>query len=172
LIRLITEDLQEDDVMSANRKTAIKKKLAASRAETLNLAHSLTEAQWNAMAFDEGSEWRVVDILRHVADSERGMTNLIVQICAGGEGVPPDFDLGRWNQRAVQKLQDKTPQQILSDMADNRLKLMDVIDTLADEDWDKRGRHASLQIMSVEEVLSLIADHERSHFAAVRETLA
>jgi hypothetical protein len=47
-----------------------------------------------------------------------------------------------------------------------------LIDTLADEDWDKRGRHASLEIMSVEEVLNLIADHERTHFAAVRSALA
>jgi hypothetical protein len=154
--------------MSADKKTALKQKLAASRAETLALAHGLTDEQWNTPAFSEGSEWRVIDVVRHVADSERGMTSLIVQVCAGGEGAPADFDLARWNRRAVEKLADQTPQQLLAGMADNRMKLLGVVDALTEEDLAKRGRHASLRIMSVEEVLNLIADHERDHVAAVR----
>lgn len=153
---------------TGDRKAAVLQNLASSRARTMSLAWSLSEEQWAGMAYDEGSEWRVVDILRHVADSERGMTALIVQVKDGGEGVPADFDLARWNKRTVEKLQEKGPEQLLGEMTQNRAKLLEVIESLGPDDWDKKGRHASLQILSIEQICNLIADHERDHMAAVR----
>jgi hypothetical protein len=158
--------------MTEARKEAIKRKLTETREEWLQTLSELMAEQWEARAYSEGSEWRVVDILRHVADSERGMTGLMVQIKGGGEGVPPDFDLTRWNQRVVSKLSDKGPEELLAGMTENRAALFDFIDTLEEADWDKRGRHASLQIMSIEEVCHLIADHEALHLAGIREALS
>ena len=96
--------------MSQEKKEAIKEKLTAVREETVRVLEGFTEEQWNAPVYsDEGAEWRVIDVVRHVADSERGMTALMAQFQAGGEGVPADFDLQRWNRRVVAKLQDKGP---------------------------------------------------------------
>lgn len=157
--------------MADERKEAIKAKLAANREAFLATMSGLTDEQWGARAYSEGSEWRVVDILRHVADSERGMTALMAQIKSGGEGVPPDFDLARWNQRVVSKLGDKSPQELLTGMNESRQALFDFIDTLDADDWNKKGRHASLKIMTIEEVCHLIADHEALHLTGVREAL-
>ena len=88
---------------------------------------------------------------------------------AGGEGVPPDFDLTRWNRRVVAKLQDKGPADLLAGMAANREALFAFMDTLADDDWAKEGRHASLHILSIEQVCHLIADHEKAHIAEIRD---
>lgn len=154
-----------------DKKETIKSKLTAVREETYDTLNGLTDEQWAALAYSEGSEWAVADILRHVADSERGMTGLMVQIRGGGEGVPPDFDLARWNQRVVTKMSDKAPQEVLDGMATNRAALFAFIDTLEDTDWDKKGRHASLKIMSIEEVCHLIADHEQQHVAGIREAV-
>lgn len=158
--------------MTQIKKEAIQAKLAASRDELNTTLRDLTPEQWSARAYSEGSEWQVVDILRHVADSERGMTSLMMQIKGGGEGVPADFDLSRWNQRVVNKLADKEPQELLAGMAQNRAALLTFIDDLEDGDWEKKGRHASLQIMTIEEVCHLIADHEALHLAGIREALA
>lgn len=157
--------------MMPDKKQIVKEKLSSTREEIITLAQGLTDEQWAMNAYSEGSEWRVIDIFRHVADSERGMTNLMVQIRQGGEGVPPDFDLDRWNQRAVAKQQEKTPSELLEKMAVNRETLFSFIDSLEPEDWDKKGRHASLRIMSVEEICHLIADHEAMHLAVIRQTL-
>ena len=157
--------------MTQIKKEAIQAKLAASRDELNTTLRGLTPEQWSARAYSEGSEWQVVDILRHVADSERGMTSLMMQIKGGGEGVPADFDLSRWNQRVVNKLADKEPQELLDSMAQNRAALFAFIDGLDDADWEKKGRHASLQIMTIEEVCHLIADHEALHLAGIREAL-
>lgn len=158
--------------MTTDRETLVLDKLAASRAATLELAAMLTDEDWDRPAYGEGSDWRVIDMLRHVADSERGMTALIVQVQNGGEGVPADFDLDRWNRRAVAKLAEKPPAELLEDMAANRTNLLAVINSLDEADWDKRGRHASLRILSIEEVCHLIADHEQLHAQMIKEAVA
>lgn len=158
--------------MVMTKKEAIKDKLTTARQALTATVTNLTDEQWAANAYSEGSEWAVLDILRHVADSERGMTALMMQIKGGGEGVPADFDLARWNQRVVNKLADKEPQELLAGMAQNRAALFAFIDELKDADWAKKGRHASLQIMTIEEVCHLIADHETLHLAGIREALS
>ncbi|MBP6789140.1 MAG: DinB family protein [Candidatus Promineofilum sp.] len=154
--------------MSQEKREAIKQKLTTVRDETVRVLNGLTEEQWNTPVYsDEGAEWRVIDVVRHMADSERGMTALMAQVQAGGEGVSPDFDLTRWNRRVVAKLQDKGPADLLAGMAANREALFTFIDTLADDDWAKQGRHASQRILSIEQVCHLIADHEQAHIAEI-----
>jgi hypothetical protein len=155
--------------MVSEKAAGIKEKLNETREELIDLAGELTDDQWNLAVFGEDSDWRVIDIVRHVADSERGMTNLMKQIKEGRDGVPPDFDIDRWNRRAVSKLQHKSPQELLEWMNENRMELFSFIDTLDEDDWDKKGRHASLRIMSIEEICHLIADHEHMHLLGVRQ---
>lgn len=157
--------------MTTTKSETVKAKLTSTREEWLATLAGLSDEQWNTRAYSDDSEWRVADILRHVADSERGMTGLMIQIKNGGEGVPPDFDLARWNRRVVDKLGDKPPRELLDSMADNRAALLAFIDTLEEADWDKKGRHASLKIMSIEEVCHLIADHEADHLRTIRVAL-
>lgn len=155
--------------MSQEKKEAIKQKLTNVRDETVRVLNGLSEEQWQAPVYsDEGAEWRVIDVVRHVADSERGMTALMAQVQAGGEGVPADFDLTRWNRRVVAKLQDKGPAELLAGMSANREALFAFVDTLGDDDWAKKGRHASGHILSIEQVCRLIAEHERTHIAEIR----
>ena len=155
--------------MSQDKKEAIQDKLTTVREETVRVLSGLTEEQWNAPVYsDEGAEWRVIDVVRHVADSERGMTALMAQVQGGGTGVPADFDLHRWNRRVVAESRDKGAGERLAGMAANRQALFAFMDTLAEDDWAKKGRHASLHILSIEQVCHLIADHEKAHIAEIR----
>lgn len=158
--------------MSEEKKNAIKAKLSAIREETVDFVSGLSDSDWQTLAYDEGSEWTVADMFRHVVDSERGMLGTLNAIRKGGEGVPADFDLARWNKRVVEKLANKTPLDMFEDMGENRIQLFGFIDELNDDDWSKQGRHASLRIMTIEEICHLIGDHERSHVAMMRETVA
>lgn len=158
--------------MADDKKETIKAKLAATRADFLSTVGDLTDEQWGALAFSEGSEWRVIDLMRHVTDSERGMLALMMQIKDGGEGVSADFDLTRWNQRVVTKMGDKGPSELMDSMVQNRAALESFIDGLAEADWPKKGRHASQRIMTIEEICHLIADHEALHLAGIREAVS
>jgi hypothetical protein len=43
--------------------------------------------------------------------------------------------------------------------------------TTTDEELDRRGRHGSLRILSVEDIFALIADHERRHLLDIRRAV-
>jgi len=93
------------------------------------------------------------------------------RIQEGGSGVPDDFDLSRWNARRVEKTQHKTPTDLINDMATNRNNLLQFIDTLEPDDWQKEGRHGSMRIMTIAQICHLIADHEQSHLTDIQNVL-
>ncbi len=155
-----------------DKKVEIATKLNDSRHQLMALFEGLDEAAWETAVYDEGVTWTIADILRHLVDSEKGMTNMITQWQQDNDPIPSDFDLVRWNNRAVEKMAQKSPQELLQQMEINRANLLNVIDTLQEDDWGKQGRHASLRIMSIAQVCHLIADHETSHRRVIEATLA
>lgn len=155
----------------ADQKAEIVAKLVDTRSKLEAFLGRLDEASWETAVYHEDTTWTVTDIMRHVVDSERGMTNMITQWQQGKDPVPADFDLARWNNRVVQKAAEKTPSDLLTDLKVNRQSLLNVIDNLQPDDWGKQGRHASLRIMSIEQVCHLIADHEADHLAGIQEAL-
>lgn len=157
--------------MKNGRKAAVVKKLEETREAFFELSHRLEEADWTRPIYTHGETWTAGDVLRHLTDAESGMLGTMRNILEGGGGVPEDFDLDRWNRSRVAKAKEKTPAELLAQMEENRKLLLAFVEELEPEDLDKKGRHASLRIMSIEEILHQIADHERQHMADVRQAL-
>ena len=157
--------------MADSKNVEIATKLNDARTELMVFFDGLNEEEWETAVYHEETTWTIADILRHLVDAERGMTSMIMQWQQGKDPVPPDFDLTRWNNRVVQKAAEKTPKELIAEFRQNRINLLSFVDTLHEEDWDKRGRHGSLRIMSIEEVCHLIADHEMNHLRVMRETV-
>ena len=158
--------------MTNKKNVEIAARLNEERAELMAFFERLEDDEWDTAVYHEDTTWTITDILRHLVDSERGMTNLMMQWQQGKDPVPADFDLTRWNNRAIQKTADKSPEELLDELRENRINLLSFIDTLQDDDWDKKGRHGSLRIMSIEEVAHLIGDHELSHLQVMKEAVA
>ena len=78
-------------------------------------------------------------------------------------GVPEDFDLDRYNKRQVQKLQELTKEDILTKLSESRANFVTFVENLTEKDLSKKGRHASLRVLSIEEILQLISSHETEH---------
>ena len=154
-----------------DKKVEIAEKLNDTRHDLMIFFDGLDEAGWETAVYDEETTWTITDILRHLVDSERGMTGMMAQWQQGKDPVPADFDLARWNNRAIQKTAEKSPQELLNSFRENRINLLSFIDTLHDEDWAKQGRHGSLRIMSIEEVCHLIANHEMDHLRVMQEAV-
>jgi hypothetical protein len=145
------------------RKQALVERLAQERAALEELAAQMQPADWEAQVYSEGQSWRASDVLRHLAEAERGMTRLIAAIQDGGEGVPTDFDLDRYNRRAVEKAQGLGVSQLLDAMRANRAALLGLLASLGEPDLERVGRHSSLRMMTVAQIVGLIADHEQGH---------
>jgi uncharacterized protein (TIGR03083 family) len=159
-------------MMSDNEKKEILEKLVQTRRALLAFLGGLDEAKWETAVQIEDASWTIADVVRHLVNAEQGMTGLIEQFKAGKDPVPPDFDRERYNKSRVRKTQDLTPSDLLNKMETNREHLLTVLETLQPEDWAKKGRHASLRIMTIEEVSHTIADHEAGHLTEMKQVLA
>ncbi|MDT8306325.1 MAG: DinB family protein [Anaerolineae bacterium] len=155
-------------------KEQIKQKLATTRADLLAVTRDLDRETWTqpVYAHADETEWSAMDLLRHLAWAESGMLRLMRQIRAGEEGVPPDFDLDRYNASGVNKLKDEMPAELLQRLENNRQQLLDFVNTLGPDDWDKKGRHGSLRILTIGEILEVIADHEAEHLHDLGQVIA
>jgi len=149
-------------------------KLAATRADLVKVARELDWDSWTHPVYSHGGEkeWSAMDLLRHLVWAEGGMLRLMRQIRAGEEGAPADFDLDRYNAAGVNKLKDEMPADLLLRLEKNRNELLAFVESLEEGDWEKKGRHGSLRIMSIREILERIADHEAQHLADLREALS
>lgn len=157
------------------RKTAVLTRLNETRTQFMAALDELEAEAWETAVYtaegNDDAHWTVSDIVRHLLNAEKGMTGLMMKIRETGEGVPEDFDRDWYNQRQVKKIKDKTPLEMMDMMRDNRQKLLAFIDTLELDEWEKSGRHASLQIMTIEEVCYTIANHEHDHFVEFQALL-
>ncbi len=151
-----------------SESAVIRTELENNRQELLAVLENLGEGDWATAVYAEDSEWTVTDLLRHLSDSEAGMITLMARIRDGGEGVPEDFDLDRWNASRVKKAQAKMPGDLLADLKTNRANLLSFMDSLAEGDWAKKGRHGSGRILSIAEICQVIATHDRTHAQDIR----
>ncbi len=158
--------------MENDKKAVILSKLNEERADLRTFLDGLTVDEWQTAVYDEDAKWTLADIVRHLVDAERGMIGMMQQWQQGKDPVRPDFDLARWNARVVQKAAEKSPAELLTEMAQNRANLLAFIETIQSEDWAKKGRHGSLRIMTIDEVCHLIADHELSHLEVMETAVS
>ncbi|MCC7451373.1 MAG: DinB family protein [Anaerolineae bacterium] len=155
----------------SDRKTAIVAVLDQTRQQLNALLDRLQPGDWETQIQEEDQRWTVRQIISHLMEAQRGMTHQITRINAGEETVPPDFDLNRWNRRSVEKAADKQPPELIAALEEGRTALKQVLTGLSDSDLEKRGRHGSLQIMSIEEIARLIGTHEADHARIIAEGL-
>lgn len=145
--------------------------LEESFSKLLNVLTQLRPEQWEQQIQDEDQLWTVRQIVAHVASAQKGMTGQIVNISQDKDLVPEDFDLNRWNQSQVRKAADRSPQDLMNAMQEDLERLKETIKHFTDEELDKRGRHGSLRIMSVEEIARTVGSHNVDHATIIAEKL-
>ncbi|MFO7539840.1 MAG: DinB family protein [Chloroflexota bacterium] len=157
------------------RKDQLKQRLTHQRQGLLDVLAGLSDEDWQTAVFPDDEEidppWTVADLVRHVADAELSMTRLMQLIREGGEGVPADFDLNRWNNSRLAKNRHKSPAEVTADMAQQRAALFQFIDSLTPADLEKAGRHGRGTIMTIDQICVLIAGHDKLHLADIKQAV-
>lgn len=154
-----------------DKKRAIREKKVRVRQELLELLQRLNENEWETAVYAADTEWTISDILRHLVNAEKGMAGLITQFQQGNDPVPPDFDRERFNKRIVEKTKEKSPAQLMAELEVNQAAFLAALDSFTEEDWGKNGRHASLHILTIEQICHLIPDHEQTHIQHIRDVV-
>lgn len=154
----------------ADRKSELKSKLAESR-RILDTVFDQVGDRWEAQVYSDGLGWTVKQIAAHLVDAERGHFTQASNIAEGRDIIPADFDIERYNKSRTEKNADKTPEQSRQELEEIRAQITSWLDALEEEKLDHQGRHATLQIMTVHDILRLMSLHERSHAADIARSL-
>lgn len=154
----------------SERIAKIKRELSESRA-FLERVLDAVGSRWDVQVYADGAQWTVRQLLIHLADASRGNNAQMMGIAEGREIIPPDFDLNRYNKRAVEKRIEMTVDEARAALTETREALNAWLDTLDESVLERRGRHASLNILSIEEILNVVINHERDHARDIARVL-
>ena len=142
-------------------------------AKLLDLVARLDEAHAQTIVY---GDWRVQDILAHIASGEKGTLTYAKMVAAGrqmgasiSDGEP--FDLDRWNQAQVNKRRSKSLREVADELNANRKATLDYTSELDAETLARRGTHPIFQTATVAEVLSSLAESDRHHLREIEDAL-
>jgi uncharacterized protein (TIGR03083 family) len=149
----------------------IRDELSATR-RVLNAVLDQVGDRWDAPVYSEGAAWNVRQLLMHLAITDQAHNNMVMGFAEGREIVPADFDVERYNRRSVEKRADMTPEQARQSLAESRGALLQWLDGVTDESvYEKTGRHGSMNIYSIRQILRLMGQHEQNHALDIARVL-
>ena len=157
----------------SDRKSHLRQAVEEKHAASWAILSSLMPEGWSRRVYsEEGADWTVRDLIAHLADSERGQVGQLQRLLQGGQTLPPDFDLQRWNRSAVAKRAGRAPEEHLSEILAAYHSGLTLLEGAAEADLDRIGRHARGDDLTVEAFFLRIASHRLEHAREIQKALA
>lgn len=139
---------------------------------TVQFYQNLPNSVWDTSVYSDGAQWTIKQILAHQVEAEWSILKLVENILDGGEGVPEDFDLNRYNERKVGELDDLSPDELLTLFTQRRKETVAKLKTMTSSDLEKEGRHPWLGYARIEDMLKLMYRHNKIHQREIRQALS
>lgn len=152
----------------SERKQRILQEMEEARRLLLEAAAAIDDEA--AVASTENPQWRVRDILSHLAGAERGMLRTADRFLAGGV-LPPGFSLDIWNQRQIEKRDHVSVADLTAELEASRLEAWAMLDRLSESELDVTGLHPAGLRTTVAGLFLTIANHELDHGNEIRQAL-
>lgn len=146
----------------AGRVEEAKQQLVESRAYLYRVLDQVGD-RWEALVYAEGEAWTVKQVLLHLMITDKGHNNMMMAIARGENTIPDDFDLDRYNRRSVEKRAEVSPEEARAGLMQTAAERDAWLDTIDDAVMLKQGRHGSMRILSIAQILDVVADHDRTH---------
>ena len=121
--------------------------------------------------YSEGASWTVHQVIVHLVESEDSLPRLFKHIVDGGSGVSKDFDLNRYNEGAVKKLELLPLEGLAKIFVERRNLAVEFVQGLSDDDLNKEGFHPFLGQAPVKEMIRLFYLHAQIHLRDIRKLI-
>ena len=151
--------------------TDLAEKLKSEGERFVAIFAALTDAQWQANVYTEGTVWTVRNVLSHFVTSERGLVKLFEQIRLGGAGASDDFSIDRYNASQQEKTKDLPPQELLEQYKEVRDTSIAWTLSLSELDLEKQGKHPFLGMTSLREMIKMLYLHNQIHYRDMKKVL-
>ena len=137
--------------------------------KTRQFFDAMPAVDWDVQVYSEGSQWRIRQVLAHFVITEASIQKLIKNIQGGGEGTPLDFDIDRFNESRVSRLEGALPSELISQFYELRQQTAQFVAGLNPDDLQRTGRHPFLGVTSLEEIIKLMYRHNQIHQRDIRK---
>ncbi|MEJ2599306.1 MAG: DinB family protein [Anaerolineales bacterium] len=139
--------------------------------KTRQFFEAMPAANWELQVYSDGGQWRIRQILAHFVAAESSLQKLIENILNGGEGSPLDFDLNRFNESRVRRLESVLPLELLNQFIELRRQTAEMVARISPDDLVRTGRHPFLGMASLEEIIKLMYRHNQIHQREIRRRI-
>jgi hypothetical protein len=140
--------------------------------KTVAFFQALTPEEWRVQIYETGTNWSVRQILAHFVSTEVGFGELIENIQSGGGGTPEDFDIDRYNERRVAKLQPEEIDGLIAQFTAARSVNIRRVLAMQPADLERQGRHPFLGVVPLEEIVKLLYRHNQIHQRDIRRAIS
>lgn len=151
--------------------TELADKLQSEGERFVEIFSALTDADWQADVYTEGTVWTVRNVLSHFVTSERGLVQLFEQIRLGSAGAPDDFSIDRYNASQQAKTKDASPSELLEQYKSVRADTVTWVSGLQESDLEKTGRHPFLGQTTLREMVKMLYLHNQIHYRDIKKAL-
>ena len=129
-----------------------------------------TGDDWRVGVYTESDTWDIRNVLAHLVTSEQGFLRLFESIRTGGDGVPDDFSIDRYNASQQDKVKSLTPDELIQAFRDTRSELCRWVAARSTSDLEKMGRHPFLGDVSLHEMIKMVYIHNQIHLRDIRKS--
>ncbi len=153
------------------RQDFIRKRMQDEGQKSAAYFRTLSAAQFGQQVYTTGPRWRVRDVLAHFVSAERMFIFYGREILAGGPGAPDDFIIDEFNLTQMAEFTEASTDSLLEQFEAARANTLAFLDSMADADLDRVGRHPWFGRVPVENMCKLIYRHNMLHERDARRAL-
>jgi hypothetical protein len=146
-------------------------KLKTEGEKFIRIFSELTDDQWQAEVYTEGTTWTISNVLSHFVTSERGLVKLFEQIRQGGTGAADDFSIDRYNASQQEKTKDLSVAELLEKYKSTRAESVAWVSGLKETDLEITGRHPFLGETTLREMIKMLYLHNQIHYRDLKKAL-
>ena len=151
--------------------TELAEKLKSEGEKFVDIFSSLTDDQWKAEVYTEGTTWTIRNVLAHFVTSERGLVKLFEQIRQGGAGAADDFSIDRYNEAQQQRTKELSAAELLEQYKEVRANTVTWVSGLKEDELELKGRHPFLEVTTIREMVKMLYIHQQMHYRDLKKAL-
>ena len=131
----------------------------------------LAPGVWDVLVYSDGNEWTVRHIFMHIVETEQDIPTLVKRIINGHPGVAENFDIDKYNQTQVDKVDSIAVKELIKLFVVRRAETVSFVEGLSDDDLNLRGRHPFLGETEIYEMLRLMILHIQLHMRDIGKVI-
>jgi FMN phosphatase YigB (HAD superfamily) len=160
LISWIDSVTDEDMQLDTSHIDTMLTVLRSTPAVVRGFAKHLESTRWSE--HPQPGEWNFTEILCHLRDVDAEVNiPRINRVISEENPFLPGIDTDEWAQQRLYYCQNGPL--ALKDFTRARMQLLDVLDSLAAQDWDRPARHAIFGPTRLKELVRIIVGHDQLH---------